>query len=394
MSQDFYVVLPSNSCPELYPENAANNYTVSWENPLPIKDNLNNWNVALTEMSFNNVIQTVNTKQGLQAVAKLPLKGTFSCHLKFDKDGKKIINMTLLDHGQQDYFDFNKKENWNVELLDDGKLSFTMRYEYCSYWKILTPGATSLAIGLSGSTERINNNSPFVAPHPTKSESLKNGNISLTIQIYSTKTKLIKYERYFPVSTDFANVVDFLGYFIEIFKKHFLSTVRFNEDKRVVIMLHKKIVSCKMINGLNFLLGFEQTTFVPSVDKNEFMAQHKVQLHRAINNIYVYGSICKPIHVGGAMVPLLKSVWLDVDKNISNEQQSFGKIIHVDVKNPMYLPVAHLNAQSIEINVRSDSGYLIPFTAGSVTSVTLHFKRVVTTINRSRVTFLSPDNYA
>ena len=101
-------------------------------------------------------------------------------------------------------------------------------------------------------------------------------------------------------------------------------------------------------------------------------AENEPFLRHGINTMYVYSSVCQPIRIGGACVPLLKSIWMDSSKSRSH---SFGKMCNLVVKNPMYLPLSSTSINTIEINIRSDSGHLIPFVAGSITSITLHFKR-------------------
>jgi hypothetical protein len=39
------------------------------------------------------------------------------------------------------------------------------------------------------------------------------------------------------------------------------------------------------------------------------------------------------------------------------------------------LPISNTTINTIEINIRDDSGRVIPFDEGSVTSLTLHFKQ-------------------
>ena len=147
------------------------------------------------------------------------------------------------------------------------------------------------------------------------------------------------------------------------------------ENGKIIFRLKENIGSLRLCNGLNFILGFEQIKFTRDVylenTNHEQIATHPPQMNRGINNIYVYVSICEPIHVGGVMVPLLKSIWLDVGK----KEYSFGEKYCVVIKNPMYLPVAGSSINSIETNIRTDSGQLIPFAEGSVTSLTFHLKK-------------------
>jgi hypothetical protein len=42
----------------------------------------------------------------------------------------------------------------------------------------------------------------------------------------------------------------------------------------------------------------------------------------------------------------------------------------------MYLPVSTSSINSVEINVRTDSGHFVPFSDSAITSITLHFKKI------------------
>lgn len=73
--------------------------------------------------------------------------------------------------------------------------------------------------------------------------------------------------------------------------------------------------------------------------------------------------------VGDTHVPLLKSIWLE-NKYETND------LIYISMDNPMYLPVATSCINNIEINIRDDSGRLIKFAKDTVSSLTLHFRKV------------------
>ena len=55
---DFYMVLPSNACMEYYPHNKPYAYSVTWNNPKVLDENI--WKVALTEASFAYPKYTLN----------------------------------------------------------------------------------------------------------------------------------------------------------------------------------------------------------------------------------------------------------------------------------------------------------------------------------------------
>ena len=142
---------------------------------------------------------------------------------------------------------------------------------------------------------------------------------------------------------------------------------------RYEFKFHDSVCDVTFLNGLNFILGFEHVQYKTKKYRNipPVLAEFPPQLNRAINNINIYASVCEPIRVGGALVPLLKSLWIDVNKRA----YEIGEMYNVAIKNPMYLPISASVINNVEINIRTDSGQLIPFFPGAVTSLTLHFKR-------------------
>ena len=59
------MVLPSNSNPDIHPNNNASNFTVSWENPICLN---NNWKVALTEMTYIYSPFSLTSEHGIEYV--------------------------------------------------------------------------------------------------------------------------------------------------------------------------------------------------------------------------------------------------------------------------------------------------------------------------------------
>jgi hypothetical protein len=143
------------------------------------------------------------------------------------------------------------------------------------------------------------------------------------------------------------------------------------KNGRIAFQMKPYIHTINFLNGFHCVLGFERVQYVGNV-KNQpiFKANYPPQLNRGINNMYIYSSICTPIRVGGDLIPLLRSIWLE-----KKEAYQVGEVINVEMRNPMYLPVSSSSINNIETNIRSDSGYLFRFIEGSVTSITLHFMK-------------------
>ena len=62
-NKDFYMILPSNGCKHTHPENEANKFTISWEQPISLDDK---WKVALTEANFSYTMTSINTSFGIR----------------------------------------------------------------------------------------------------------------------------------------------------------------------------------------------------------------------------------------------------------------------------------------------------------------------------------------
>jgi len=70
------------------------------------------------------------------------------------------------------------------------------------------------------------------------------------------------------------------------------------------------------------------------------------------------------IPVGDTKAPLLRIV---------HTASKSGDIVHMIYEKPLYVPLQQKNFDSIEIDIRSDTGNPIPFEYGKVI-VTLHFR--------------------
>ena len=84
-----------------------------------------------------------------------------------------------------------------------------------------------------------------------------------------------------------------------------------------------------------------------------------------IHSIYVYCDIVEPRIIGDAMAPLLRVVPVT---------GHHGDNVAVTYQNIHYIPVQKKNFQDLEINLRDDTGELVPFERGKLT-VTLHFRK-------------------
>ena len=397
---DFYVILPSNACSDTHPENVANKYIISWENPINLTGQ---WKVALTEANFNYINSSVSTEFAIDydVVHFDVIQGSSNLGIRGDSigfaDDQKSVQHPLGTWNPTEIFDDDhyiymiSKHNFEITFPDMDKAKF------CGFTKLKNQSLSDS----EGFYLRADNAFPRQEeepepeepepeePEPEESEPaepLVVDTVSLTYEadpplrkVYGISIRIKLKPRQWATyseSLDEQQMKSPEDLVAAILKKFPIVFSKFvYVDGNITFQLKENISGIRLRNGLNFVLGFEHVKFTRDPYFNiiilDQVASHPPQMNRGINNIYIYASICKPIHVGGVMVPLLKSIWLDVGK----KEYSFGEKYCVVIKNPMYLPVDARTINSMEINVRSDSGRLIPFTDGSVTSLTLHFKK-------------------
>ena len=111
---------------------------------------------------------------------------------------------------------------------------------------------------------------------------------------------------------------------------------------------------------LSDILGFFKTSpYAPGDRKSEYPADIEDGTH----NLYVYCDLIERVAVGNAKVPLLRIV--PIQK---------GPIITTSYNQVFYYPVMRKIFGAVEINIKGDTGEIIPFVGGK-SFVTLHFRQ-------------------
>ena len=99
-------------------------------------------------------------------------------------------------------------------------------------------------------------------------------------------------------------------------------------------------------------------------EKEKWHADEIFDIDSNLNSLYVYCDILKHIPVGDVVAPLLRVV------GITGEQSD---TIRKTYDKPMYVPVRMKNFDSVEIDIRTDTGESVPYQYGK-SEVVLHFK--------------------
>lgn len=397
---DFYVVLPSNACESEHPDNIASKYTVSWENPMNFEEG--DWQVAMTELTYNYTPLSVNASFGIDYFCKtrpelhleiLALKkieqSRFEHMLKLapqDFGTPEVFWSPVLGEQDDDFLhnfekEFHMVPRFSFNKVDEGKYSVELYHPTREMAISFQSQEEALKFGFSElvkKSEVVNGrhfivSSGYVDVALLEKEEIFSGG-GMQIALFSTERVerhrlMINKAAYW--ATDYIMADSLLQEFKSIF-----SLLRTEKNTGILeFRLRDDVLSIHLMNGFNFVLGFDQVDFQNKYEL--FRGKYPVQRELGFDHMYVYASCCAPIRVGDVMVPLLKSVFIEGNPVMSSQDatRSQYRTRNFVIKNPMYVPVSGTIINSVEINIRDDSGRLVNFEPGSKTSITLHFRR-------------------
>ncbi|RLJ22611.1 hypothetical protein DJ031_00485 [bacterium endosymbiont of Escarpia laminata] len=136
--------------------------------------------------------------------------------------------------------------------------------------------------------------------------------------------------------------------------------------KITVMMMSNAILTGDM---LKTILGFGDTMLSGDMTKKKketiIDAEYVVDMTRGFESLYVYTSVIEPRIVGDSHVPLLRIVPVS-GRQSDTVTMTFQKI--------QYIPVLCKDFDTVEIDIRDDTGRHVPFERGKLTT-TLHFRR-------------------
>ena len=143
---------------------------------------------------------------------------------------------------------------------------------------------------------------------------------------------------------------------------------RFKDDVQFSFDTLNRKVTVHLQNGAEVyfsdiwqILGFSSNTRISSTS----IAEREADLEQGFHDLYVYCDIVQAQFVGDALVPLLRIVPVEGDD---------GRRVSKSFERPHYLPVSRSEFETIEVNIRRDTGESVPFELGKVL-LTLHFRQ-------------------
>jgi hypothetical protein len=132
-----------------------------------------------------------------------------------------------------------------------------------------------------------------------------------------------------------------------------------NITKKVTVSL-KPNVSISFSAHLQTMLGFAQSHYEDGIHEGDRV----IDIRQGFYSLYVYCNILEPHMVGDVLVPLLRIV---------PTRGKDGELITRTYENTMYYPVQQKHFDTVELDIRDDTGGRVSFERGKVV-VTLHFR--------------------
>jgi len=149
-----------------------------------------------------------------------------------------------------------------------------------------------------------------------------------------------------------------------------LPKLKYSKVKRCVSVIFPNCVSRMghliLSEQLSVILGFSKKFNLQRENGAAITGDMVCDIRGGIHSIYVYCDLLECVPVGDTLAPLLR---------IINVEGRIGETAHKLYNHPRYLPVQKREFDSVEIDIRDDTGAPVPFENGKLV-VTLHFKRV------------------
>ena len=319
-----YVVLPSNSSLEYFPNNTLANFNVRLGKPL-ILDGA--FEVALVEIIYPNKRLTVEpadasmkiylTKIEKIKLPELPMK---------PKEPAKEKDKVKYKAARADY----KKKIKNFKQ--------TLKSHKNEVIKL---------VGTKISKELFK-----LKTFPTVYEKKKIVTSTRTLKagVYNNAEEINEQVQ------EITNTIESLN--ISLDKQTDLFTVTIDGEK-----IKKVELSLRMAE----LLGFKGSTQGYTISKTE-KATLQPQLEGNTHSLYIYSSLVDNQLVGDTVAPLLRVVCPPGEK--------IGQQVSEKYIKPYYLPVHSNYIDTIDIQIRTTTGFLFPFMSGSPVVISLHFRKV------------------
>lgn len=388
---EFYVSFSSQACPDIHPQNKANNFQVSWQTA---KELTGRWKVALTEVRYNNIHSIANSRFGVSCEKLSQVTSTFMAKLTVTNNTLDIlvkqpppavVSLPVVRKTSDDHVMINS------EICKQFTISFDSLSEAqrCGFTTQIVRTENGMLVAenrikTSYASANDGGMTDMTPPPPPENEegmtditppsSSPPPPLPFNIKfVYEFEPTADVFEQYF----DDENLIipthpsDFCNAMTTLFGLIFTKAEYDDVNHLFTLTVAPDVLSINFENGFNLALGFKNQSYVcTDLVKRTLTADYMPILDNGIPSLKFFMNIIEPSLVDGNEMQLLKSV------DIRPSEHQLGENVTRSFQLPMYMNVAVTSINTIAITVKSDSYELAPFIDGSTTVVTLHFKRV------------------
>ena len=388
---NFYLVLPSDGCPTIHPDNVPHNFRITLDQGIALQGD-GPWEVALSELSYVNAVQIFGNNE--QVVIKDHKLGKYGFHADQKLNYVKKTTKVREKIPKNEFWWHPKDKNGEVPFTidyDERADRFIMIVNITTYrTKIRFPHYYLVQLGFKDrrakgmETKEELSLYEDVFDHATEDKLIITGDhrpaewivvwddIPLSAVIGYMKEESVS----FTVTPYQGTYVDMNAIISQmndmIVKKstqwpHVYNDIKqrqlfqFNKHTGRVHLFLPNYWSVEMKGGLHHILGFKDKRYF-----RDSIAEYAPSQRASVYSIYVYCNIVEVQRVGHDKVRLLRTIPLVV--------KQIGETVTARFEKLRYCPLNTNYIHMIEIALYNDSGNPIKFDEGKTLSI-LHFRR-------------------
>ena len=329
----FYMTLPSDASLNVFPDNTLTEFKTHLPQPLSMMES--EWEVALSEMVFPTLIESVGPNENYLDVL-VPVYVTMDAIIT-PKDPSTYPKETEMKYRQH--------ERFTIELIKKHVSLDDPEFRHLISKTNLKTGHTFV-----GNIWRLKFRSGFYTSPAALIEEMRTG-FSRAFQYVIDGVEEPSHKNTIKLRYDSAQ-----NRFVVEFKGRSIYTVPF---------------CLRFPSLLGYKLGFETTDMLEGMTKwidVSHMPRYPPELNIGMSAIYVYSNIAECQIVGSQSLPLLRVVPFQMGQSLNHQ--------HWEPYHYNYVGLNKKYFDTIEIQLRDDMGRKVHFLGGKVI-VKLHFRRVI-----------------
>ena len=363
---DFHMVLPSNSCPLIHPDNTYKEFKIDWENPINLEGE---WELALLECSIFNIAD----KELYNQYVQYSLKDTEKHQYVFEKTNNQI-EITEIFSWEINYVNYPETEYIPLTIRESSRMKPDRNGFQFSYNKgnlSMVNSARKFLIKFNSiesakklGYDQIYNNiyDNFKSP----SSKVSDINFKEIVTLEFSEPKVFKYTKYFNDRQQVSTIEELKDFLADKWKYIFAKIEV--QKNNLVLTAHPNTTHIDFTPNLHLYLGILHPIYSQVNDETIIIKAINPLSAKISSHVFIYSSLVEPIIVGDTFAPLLKTFWIE-EKNMDRDA------VHISINRPMYLPLSTSCINNVEFNLRYDSGNFINFNDKTKTVLTIHFRK-------------------